>query len=159
MYSGIVIGNLYDISFLKLVGSILAWIVALIGASAAALFAIYYLSDTVKKISRFLIVDNDEEAEEIRELTKSSDKLFFIFSVENLEYSLLEVIPYWVDVTLDIIFVMVLVYFDYAWLPLVYLIHIIGFYKSKKGMQELLENGEYFSITKFDNGEYDADYD
>jgi len=135
----LIIGYAYNIPVLVLGAEIGFWLAAVIGTIIAIGYLIYdsHQKSNFDKIWIYAY-DGNEKIDNIDHPDRT-----FIFHKNVLQKIADGSVPYKVDLLYDIIVSFILVYYDYSWLTIFYLVHMYGIYEMKRRATNLL-NGPYW---------------
>jgi hypothetical protein len=154
-----VVGNIYNIPFIKLVGELGLWFAAIAGTLTLIVIAIHNkIKD--KFNLRFVLVKDQEEDKipEYRELLKKhhSDTTALLFDEGRVKKIACGSLPLDWDMTFDIIVAIIMMSFGYVWLPLFYMIHILGYYIMRTKALRFYRKANYFNPEDYKEGDENA---
>jgi len=138
--SGILMQN----NLLLVLGEILFWFISIIGA--IILLGVYLFKKYRKKISvhQFIL----EKGRTVNDLDMDTlPNNYIIYERGKLEKIVFGSVPTVVDLTFDICVTLIMIYFNYVWLPLFYMMHIVGLQMLRDNTLNFLKTGESYSAN------------
>ncbi len=154
-------GNLYDINWLITLGEFLAWFAAMGGIIIGLVIWLFQRSENpaVKDI-KFIVVPSSfgfsrQKIKKIfEELNESYQGTLIPMEESNLQRMAYGSVPVFIDIFFDIVIVMLMLYFGYTWLPIFYILHIVGAQTLRNTAKKTLKTGDYLLLensTEKDN--------
>jgi hypothetical protein len=137
------------------VGELGLWFAAIAGTLTLIGITIYDKTKDKANIRFFLVKEHEKDKiPEYKELLRdhydaTTSMLLDEGSVKKIAYGSL---PLEWDMAFDVVVVAIMLFFDYAWLPLFYIIHMYGLYLLRTKVLRFYEEAKYFNPEDYKEG-------
>jgi len=136
----LLLGIIYGIPMLEALGVAILWIAAIVGTTMGIIVKIAANMLVENKVN--LIIEPYSNLPE----KEHEDRKTIYFSEESVLKLTQMSVPKWVDATFDFGIVILLAYFDFAWLPIVYLMHMVALVYTRDLFENLYLNIENYRM-------------
>jgi uncharacterized membrane protein len=147
-----IIGNINNIPVITLIGEIGLWIAALVGTLILIIIDIHHNNPGLFYNKTYIVEKKEDMLKFKKELSKEGDTKTLLLEKDMLYALSSGSVPIWIDICFDLITAMIMIYFGYAWLPVLYLFHIVGGYKLRMKSKKTYESAKIFDIEKYKAG-------